>query len=179
MSTVTTSDVANDPLPGELEEIFRDHYQLVYRTAYSVTGSAQDAEDVLQSLFLRLLGRGFPADLQKNPKGYLYRAAFNLSLNVVRSRKRQPAALDTERIEFPAPATDNGIAEEIDKRLHQAIADLNPKAAEILILRYVHNCSDKEIAKLLGTSRGTIAVSLFRSRARLKKLIRRSLGEML
>jgi DNA-directed RNA polymerase specialized sigma24 family protein len=42
----------------------------------------------------------------------------------------------------------------------------------------VHEYSDAEIAKLLGTSRGTIAVSLYRSRAHLKKLLRASLGEM-
>jgi RNA polymerase sigma-70 factor (ECF subfamily) len=85
---VTVSDLASEPLAQDLENIFREHYQLVYRTAYSVTGSTEDAEDVLQTLFLRLLGRGFPPDLRKNPKGYLYRAAFNLSLNTVRTRKR-------------------------------------------------------------------------------------------
>jgi RNA polymerase sigma-70 factor (ECF subfamily) len=157
MSTVAISDVAREPLPQELEEIFREHYQLVYRTAYSVTGSTQDAEDVLQSLFLRLLGRGFPADLRKNPRGYLYRAAFNLSLNTLRSRKRHPSAMGAELLEFPspAPAATSDYAEDIDKRLQAAIADLNPKAAEILILRYVHDYSDAEIAKLLGPSRRT------------------------
>ena len=54
---------------------------------------------------------------------------------------------------------------------------VNPKAASILILRYLHNYSDAEIAKLLGTSRGVIAVTLYRSRARLKKLLDASLGE--
>src|SRR5437870_2205178 len=107
MSTVAVSKVAGESLPQELEEIFREYYQLVYRTAYSVTGSAEDAEDVLQSLFLRFLGLGFPADLRKNPKGYLYRAAFHLSLNMVRSRKRHPSTGDAERIETPAPTTDS------------------------------------------------------------------------
>jgi len=41
-----------------------------------------------------------------------------------------------------------------------------------VILGYVHDKSDAAIAKLLGTSRGTIAVSLYRSRARLRKLMR-------
>src|SRR6185436_5031488 len=121
MSTVAISDIAGESVPQELEEIFREHYKLVYRTAYSVTGSAEDAEDVLQSLFLRFVGRGFPSDLRKNPKGYLYRAAFNQSLNVVRSRKRHAAAGDAERIETPAPTTDSEFAEEIDKRLYEAI----------------------------------------------------------
>ena len=49
---------------------------------------------------------------------------------------------------------------------------MKPEAAQILILRYVHDKSVAEIARLLGVSRGTIALRLFRSRARLKKLLR-------
>ena len=45
----------------DLDQIFRDNYHWVYRTAYGVTGRPEDAEDVLQSLFLRLLQRGFPS----------------------------------------------------------------------------------------------------------------------
>ena len=61
--------------------------------------------------------------------------------------------------------------------MRQALSELSAKSAEILILRHVHGFSDVEIARLLGTSRGTIAVSLFRSRARLRKSIRAYLGE--
>ena len=57
------------------------------------------------------------------------------------------------------------------------MAELTPKAAEILILRHVHGYSDAEIAEFLGKSRGTIAVSLFRTRARLRKSIRSLLGD--
>jgi RNA polymerase sigma factor (sigma-70 family) len=63
-------------------------------------------------------------------------------------------------------------ADELDRRLHEAIAELNPAATQILILRYVHNYSLADIARLMGTTRSTVAVSLFRSRARLKKLVR-------
>jgi RNA polymerase sigma factor (sigma-70 family) len=62
--------------------------------------------------------------------------------------------------------------------LYEAIAKLKPKSAEILILRYVHNKSDAEIARMLGVSRGTIALRLFRSRARLKQLLRARLGDL-
>src|SRR5207249_8059105 len=85
MSTATVSDLISEPLAQEFEELFRAHYQLVYRTAYGITGRPEDAEDVLQTVFLRLLSRGAPPDLQKNPKGYLYRAAVNLSLTTIQS----------------------------------------------------------------------------------------------
>ena len=74
-----------NPLDPEFDRLFRDHYALVYRTAYSITGRAEDAEDVVQTIFLRLIRREFPPDLKKNPKAYLYRAAFNVSLSVMRS----------------------------------------------------------------------------------------------
>ncbi len=45
-------------IPDELDLAFRAHHGLVFRTAYLITGNAADAEDVLQTVFLRLLPRG-------------------------------------------------------------------------------------------------------------------------
>src|SRR5215813_12844579 len=84
MSPITLPKQIRTPLEQEFDRLFREHYQLVYRTAYGVTGSPEDAEDVLQTIFLRLIGRDVPPDLQRNPRAYLYRSAVNLSLNTVR-----------------------------------------------------------------------------------------------
>jgi RNA polymerase sigma factor (sigma-70 family) len=89
----------------ELEDVFREHSHLVYRTAYSVTGSAQDAEDVVQTLFLQLLRRGCPPALRENPKAYLYRAAVNLALNAVKSRQRRTSAVHAARLELAVDAS--------------------------------------------------------------------------
>ena len=51
----------------DIEDIFRVHCRLVYRTAYSITGSWQDAEDVLQTIFLRLLQRDYPVEFTTSP----------------------------------------------------------------------------------------------------------------
>jgi RNA polymerase sigma-70 factor (ECF subfamily) len=172
MSTVNVSDGIGEALEPTFEEIFREQYRMAYRTAYGVIGNSEDADDVAQTIFLRLLHREFPKDLVKNPKAYLYRAAVNESLNLIRSRKRSILTGDVERFEAP-PAVDES-AEDIHRSLYEAVAKLNPGAAHILVLRYVHKYSLGEIAKLLGTTRSTIAVSLFRSRARLKKWMRAS-----
>ena len=166
MKTATLSSVSSARLTEELDQLFREHYQLVYRTAYGVTGNREDAQDVLQTLFLRLLRQKTPADLRNNPRAYLYRAAVNLSLNTIRQRKRQVADV-TVSLEAPTGLTS---AEWIHQRLYEAVADFDREAAEILILRYVHNYDIAEIAAMLGKSRSLIAVRLFRSRARLKKL---------
>jgi RNA polymerase sigma-70 factor, ECF subfamily len=172
---IATPDLGDTVTSRGLEETFREYARLIYRTAYGVTGSREDAEDVLQTVFLRLLRREFPGRPGRNMKAYLYRAAVNLSLDTLRSHRRHPSVEDAESVdaleEQPDPEIDNAL----HGRLYEAIAMLKPATAEIVILRYVHDYSDAEIAKMLGVSRGTIALKLFRSRARLKKLLRESL----
>jgi hypothetical protein len=71
----TETGVQAKPVPSighelfsqEFEELFEEHYVLVYRTAYGVTGRVEDAEDVVQTVFLRLLQRDKPRDFLKNP----------------------------------------------------------------------------------------------------------------
>jgi RNA polymerase sigma factor (sigma-70 family) len=164
-------------LSRELERIFGQHYELIYRTAYSLTGSAADAEDIVQTIFVRLLARELPPDLSTAPERYLYRAAFNLSLNAIRDRKRQVLIDNIEAFETGCCAEDANAEDLLDQRLHEAIAALAPAAAQVVILRYVHNYSLSDIARMLGTTRSTVAVSLFRSRARLKRcLLERAAG---
>src|SRR5271168_4652610 len=74
-------------IPDELEQAFQAHNGLVFRTAYRITGNAGDAEDVLQTVFLRMLRRGRSADPLENPESYLRRAAINAALDVIRSRQ--------------------------------------------------------------------------------------------
>jgi RNA polymerase sigma factor (sigma-70 family) len=171
MSTIAVPRVSNETLTQGLEDIFREHSRLIYRTAYSITGSWQDAEDVLQTIFMRLLERERPVEFTRSPGAYLYRAAVNASLNVVQMRKRRNVTDDVATLEVSAPVPT--MDDEMRRALLEAVAQLNPKAVEILILHYEHNYSDAEIAKMLGKSRGTIAVTLYRTRARLKKLLRR------
>ena len=176
IATIPTGET-HQVLPQEFEELFREHCQLVYRTAYGITGNRQDAEDVLQSIFLKLLQRDFSAEIKRNPSAYLHRAAVNLSLNVLRSRKREKVTDGVEIHEVPQRSTDDSAsaaADEIHERLLDAIGSLKPRAVEILLLHYKHNYSDAEIAKMLGKSRGTIAVTLYRTRARLKKLMEKT-----
>ena len=177
MPIPTLLNMTNEALDQEFDRLFREHSHLVYRTAYSVTGSPQDAEDVLQAIFLGFLRRGFPPGLSENPKGYLYRAAINLSLNTVRSRQRHIATSEAGRLNAHAETNRAEAEVDLERRLVNALAQLNPRAVEMLILRYEHNHTEAEIGKLLGTSRGVVAVTLYRARTRLKKLLRAS-GEM-
>ena len=148
---------------------------MIYRTAYGVTGHREDAQDVLQTLFLRLLRRELPRDFRQNPKAYLYRAAVNLSLDTLKARRRRRVVSDTECAHLPSPVVEP--QDEDHERLYEAVAALAPRNREILILRYVHDYTDAEIAKMLGKSRAAVAVCLFRSRVLLKKLLHDSRKE--
>jgi RNA polymerase sigma factor (sigma-70 family) len=168
--------VAGKIFSAEFERMFEEHHDLVYRTAYGVTASVEDAEDVAQTIFLQILQREIPVSSMENPAGYLYRSAVNISLTLVRSRARRISTTAGEILASrPTPAADP--AEEERRKLYEAISSLPAKMAEILILRYQHDFSDARIAKMLGTSRGVIAVTLYRARARLKKMLRASPGE--
>ena len=164
-----------EALPQELEELFLEHCQMVHRTAYAITGHRQDAEDVLQSIFVKLLQRGLTPEVRQHPARYLHRAAVNLSLNVLRTRKRRRLVDGIDTLEIPAAdetREDMRERDERHERLMEAMASLKPRALEILLLHYKHDYSDAQIAALLGTSRGTIAVALFRIRARLRTSLR-------
>jgi RNA polymerase sigma-70 factor (ECF subfamily) len=160
-----------EPLKPEFEQCFHEHYALVFRTAYSITSNREDAEDVAQTVFLRIYRRGDFATLKANPKAYLYRSAVNQALSVIRSRRRQVHAVDAAELEGHAPSGSANQEKLRQGKLVEVLSELGAGAVEILILRYEHDYSDAEIARLLGTSRSAIAVRLFRARTRLKKLL--------
>ena len=172
MRTAAIPDAIGETLEQGFEKLFQDHHQLVCRTAYSITGRVEDAEDVLQMLFLKLMQRGLPAGFQQNPKGYLYRAAVNASLDLIQARNRRSAAEAANPLSpAESPGSDQREHFFVD-RLRSALTMLKPRAVEILILHYKFDYSDAQIAKMLGTSRGAVAINLYRSRARLKRLLR-------
>jgi RNA polymerase sigma-70 factor, ECF subfamily len=164
-------------LSADFERLFENHYEFVHRTAYRVTGNFADAEDVIQTLFMRLCRQKLSAELLADPRRYLYTSALHIALDTIRTRRRHPAESDERAmLDIPSKAAPSPGEEELNDRLRAALAELPSKAAEILILRHVHGYTDVEIAKLLGTTRGTVAVSLFRSRARIRRSIRGSKG---
>jgi RNA polymerase sigma-70 factor (ECF subfamily) len=157
----------------DFEQVYREHAPLVYRTAWGVLGSREDAEDVVQAIFLRLLRSECSPNLQSNPRAYLYKAAVNASLDVLKARRRRPVLVDDiERLDIAAPDSPVAFDDQIHRQLYEAIAQLSAEAAETVLLRYMQNKSVTEIATRLGVSRTVVAVRLFRTRAQLRRLLR-------
>ena len=126
---------------GELETLFQTHHGRVFRTAQRITGSAADAEDVLQTVFLRLVKTPDAYDLSRNPEAYLSRAAINASLDLLRSRTRaKSVALDETDMDTIAGHARSPEALHADRELQtlvrQAVARLGKTAGEMFVLRY-------------------------------------------
>jgi RNA polymerase sigma-70 factor (ECF subfamily) len=164
---------ATDPdADNSIAALFEQHHERVFRIARRITGDASDAEDVLQTVFLRIVRREEPPLRADDAASYLHRAATNASLDLLRRRKaaRSQPIEDAERLldREPGPQRDREEAELRDK-LRAALAKLNPRAAEIFVMRYFDGYGNREIARLLNTSWSTIAVTLHRTRAKLRK----------
>ncbi len=161
--------------PSGLESVFLEHQRRVFRAAYRITGNAQDAEDVLQTVFLRLARQGDAAALA-NPSSYLYRAAVNAALDLLRARRDRPSVALEEAhgsADGPEKRPDQAHeAAELRAWLRQAIAGLPPRAAEVFALHHLEGLDNKEIAQALGLSRVAVAVTLHRARYRLQQEFR-------
>lgn len=167
--------VNNEPT-SELENLFQAHHGRVFRTAQRITGSTADAEDVLQTVFLRLVRGQDDYDWSGNPEAYLSRAAINASLDLLRSRTRSKVvALDEGEIDlvmgsYKSPETVQA-DRELQALVREAVSRLGKTAGEMFILRYYEGFDNKEIAALLKTSPLVVGVVLHRARTKLRKEI--------
>jgi RNA polymerase sigma-70 factor, ECF subfamily len=166
-----------------LEGLFNQHHDHVFRTAYRVTGSAADAEDVLQTVFLRVARGQEAAGEAENPHAYFARAAINASLDLLRSRKRsRSVAIDEVEdraglIALAAKENPETSHEDSELRelIREAVSKLGSTAAQMFALRYFEGHGNAEIATIMNTSPLVVGVTLHRARARLRKEIGRYL----
>lgn len=117
----------------------------------------------------------------ENLGSYLYRSAVNAAFDVLRARQRADT-VNLDAVEgLLAQDTSEGPERmhqgaEIRARLRRALARLNATHAEIFALRYLEGYANRDIARLLGISRITVAVVLHRVRHRLRKDLRQMRG---
>src|SRR5580693_9060743 len=86
-----------------VDQMYEAHHGMVFRTAHRITGNAADAEDVLQTVFLRMLRRDSSAI--DNPESYLRRSAVNAALDIVRARQSDNT-LELERLPSSGSCTE-------------------------------------------------------------------------
>ena len=151
-----------DPKPdGALREFVHSRYSELLRTAYLLTSSSHDAEDLVQTALLKMMPRWAHID---DPLNYARRTILNLYLNGLRRRTREVlTALLPER--STADGTDR-VAQR--STLWPALRALPPRARAVIVARFWLDLSEAETARLLDCSIGTVKSTASRGMARLR-----------
>jgi RNA polymerase sigma-70 factor (ECF subfamily) len=156
------------PLAG-FAELYERHYEAVFRAALRVTGNPADAEDVLQTVFLRVLARGGDVEDVALPAAYFKRAAVNAAVDVLRRRELHAESAYDDRAPHAAVQPPWLLKE----RLRRAIAALDSDDASLFLLRYVEGLSNEELAAMFQVEKNNVAVRLHRIRHRLQAEMQR------
>jgi RNA polymerase sigma-70 factor (ECF subfamily) len=145
-------------------ELYKRHYEVVFRAALRVTGNSADAEDVLQTVFLRVLARGEDLEDVALPAAYFRRAAVNAAVDVL--RRRELRAESGYENEAPHAAVETPFL--LKERLRRAVAALDAEDASLFLLRHVEGLSNEELAVMFEIEKNNVAVRLHRIRLRLQ-----------
>lgn len=136
----------------------------MFLAALRVTGSPADAEDVLQTVFLRVLSRSEEAEAAQRPAAYFRHAAVNAAVDVLRRRAVQARTAYDDRA--PHAAVEQPLL--LKERLRRAIATLESDDATLFLLRHVEGLSNGELAVMFELEKNNVAVRLHRIRVRLQ-----------
>ncbi len=160
------------PVPDvspEFAELYRQHSEAVYHAALRITGRPADAEDVLQTVFLRILHHARTIDTARSPEAYLKRAASNAAIDLLRKRtSKAETVIEAGEWGREAP-TSPGSGLLRKEGLRQALARLAPIDAELFVLRYIEGLTNIELAEMFELERGTVATRLHRIRQTLQQ----------
>ena len=157
------------PRQAGFADLYQRHYELVFRAALRVTGNPADAEDVLQTVFLRVLARGEDVEEVDVPAAYFRRAAVNAAVDVLRRREfRAESAYDHDA---PHAAVQPPLL--LKERLRRALGTLDRDDATLFLLRHVEGLSIDELAEMFEIEKNNVAVRLHRIRQRLQTELQR------
>ena len=150
------------------------HSRAVYRLAFRMTGSAQDAEDVVQETFLKAYKQLSRFESRANFGTWLHRIAVNCSIDLIRSRPRRETLqsdTDTELFGATVESTDATgtsperlmLSTEVQQRISDAMSGLSRMERAAFMLRHFEGRSIDEISESLGLKTNATKHSIFRA----------------
>ena len=162
----------------DFEKLYTNCSDKVFNTLFCMLGNYQDAEDVLQEVFLRAYGslNGFQGKAEIST--WLYSIAMNAARGFLKKRNQRlklATSLSPEELEMMGRLAGGGDVEkiyslrEINESLRKALMNLSPDFREVFVLNKIEGCSYKEIAEILDVSIGTVESRLFRAKEQLRK----------
>lgn len=145
----------------------------IYNAAFWVLRKAEDASDVTQTVFLKVVERLDEYDPQYKFFSWIYRIAVNESLNLLRRNDRDDQWDDEAEFEAPASQSPEWQLDELERsrRLQDAMMRLSTNDRMVLTLRHFSECSYQEIAEVLEIDEKTVKSRLFDARQRLRALL--------
>jgi RNA polymerase sigma-70 factor (ECF subfamily) len=154
---------------GALVELFNAHNNRLYVYCLKLVGSAAAAEDITQEVWERIVRMRLDAPSLRNPAGFFIRMARNLSLNVIRDR-RKLSSLD-EVGEAALPSVGTRERSEMEEIVELALARLPFEYREVLILNAYSGYNHEEIAAMLGKTPQAIWKRASRAREKLRAIV--------
>ena len=167
LSEITAKDVS-DTNPSidrrQAERLVNTYSDLILRLSYTYLKSTADAQDICQTVFLKLLTNPRAFESPTHEKAWIIRTTANACKDLLKSLWRRTTVSMDEAVPVPAPAAPEG-------SLLAAVDLLPPKYRAVIYLYYYEGYAAREIAQLLGESPATIFTRLNRGRARLRTLL--------
>jgi RNA polymerase sigma-70 factor (sigma-E family) len=142
------------------DDAFPDLYRLAYRVSFRLLGDRGDAEDAAQEAMAR--SHVHWARLHEHPEGWVVRVATNLAIDRLR-RRRHPPTTSGEHVAL----VDVHLPERVD--LARALRRLTRRQREVVVLRYLADWPELDVARALGCSVGSVKVHASRGLAALRK----------
>jgi RNA polymerase sigma-70 factor (ECF subfamily) len=161
---------------GDFDGLFLAHYGAVFRLAYRLAGTREEAEDLAQETFARLHAspRLWLAD-DGALRGWLYRVVTNLAYNSARGQRRQRRREDGVFAETGAGVESDpaDLAERAEQRaaVRETLLRLPERQAQLLLLRHA-GLTYKELAVALGIAPGSVGTLLARAEAAFERMYR-------
>lgn len=175
MSTVRVGIPGIHPSTATIESIVSQYGNRVYQLAYHLTGSAADAEDVLQEVFFKLFRNWMHLSTRTNLAAWITRVVTNAAIDLLRSRKcrghnvgDEPLGVIAARSERPGERMET---RETREKLEEALASLPPRQLAALILFDHEGLKAKEIGSILGITETAVRGYVFAARRRVKDLL--------
>jgi len=162
----------------ELERWFYDYYEGLTRYAFSMVKKQDEAEDIVQKLFIKLWEKREKLEIKGSEKSYLYSAVYNTSINYLTSvaRKNNHRSVEVDYSLSDNKSTDWDIeSKELENTIELAMQTLPPKCREVFQLSRQEQLSYKEIADQLNISIKTVENQMGKA----LKLMRSALHEYL
>ncbi|KMY33153.1 hypothetical protein ACZ11_13910 [Lysinibacillus xylanilyticus] len=154
--------------------LFQTYYKDVFRACYYMLQNKYDAEDLCQDVFAKALSEDFRAI--QNQKSWLLSIAMNMSRNYLKKKKRlllkenfnflsSKQFDNTQNIEQTIQINEN------KSELVDLMNKLPVRIRKVMVLKYVHDCKDKEIAQILKIPEGTVKSRHFKGKKLMEKFI--------